>query len=509
MTITRHKWIAGLLVVGVSLLLFGQGLTTPFQHDHQGWNCSFYGIAARNYLRYGYTELGLMHCIEAGSLADDPYMYLRHPPLCSLLASGFVWALGDSELSLRLAPYLLSTASALLLFLWMARVYSDRPWLAAGVAICAVSTPLWATYGNMLEPLGSGVIFSFVGALYFADRWLSSNSRIDLTMILAFLMFGFLWDWAAFYTAGCLGLIFWIAKGRGGWRTAGMIWAYALMCGFLLILWILIAGRSNEMSTAKLAQVAGHRMGWLGQVRDDFGNPISLSDIAWRVAELHWKRFYSFVSIGGIISAVIILVASMCVRFNARTALLMVPMVVACVHILIFPQGAYVHDYWQVYLAVGLPIPLFAVIAHLSRHDLTAFSDVLSLGLTTILAVATLTGAGKWMSRDHDRPDYREQASELSSRTDPDEVILGRDLYCIPPMLQYYSDRKVRTGYGDGRQLSRGIVDRSGLHGPIGGFLVPKTEVAPYLPTLRALEKEQGWTGPFEIGEQLFWDARP
>ena len=115
-----------LLALGLTLLaayLFADHLVSPFNRSFQGWNGAFYGMAARNFLRYGFMDLGFMHCLEAGAMVPNPEMYLRHPPLCSLLAALSVGIFGESEGTIRLPAYLLSVATVPLLYLWLQRMF--------------------------------------------------------------------------------------------------------------------------------------------------------------------------------------------------------------------------------------------------------------------------------------------------------------------------------------------------------------------------------------------------
>jgi len=417
---------------------------------------------------------------------------------------------GDSELSLRLGPYLLSVGSTLLLFLWMNRSFATRPWLAAAVAILAAATPIWAYYGNMLEPLGSGVLFSLLGSLYFVDRWLTTGKNLDQAMALGFLLFGFLWDWAGFTSAGLIGVARWWARRRIGWRPAALYLGFALSIGTLLILWIAMIGDASDTGTGNLFSAANHRMGWFGTLQGDGGQMITLHGLASAVAKNHIKTFYLLLSILGLISGVYLTVQCVRDRGNTRRILLLIPLTVGATYILLFPQGAFVHDYWQTYLAVGLPIPLCVILADRLRGPKQLRIDMLTLVIALTLAFFTRVEiVGWWPPTESPAEGLAAQGSELASRTAPEETLLTHDNGTMPPMLQYYADRKQFPGALSPEILVHLLAAGSTLEHRIGGLLIRKTDVAPFLPTLEALVRDHGWTGPFAIGPHQFWDARP
>jgi len=499
--VIRNLFIVMALVL-VSAFLFSDHLASPFNRSHQGWNGGHYGMAARNFLRYGYWQLGFLPCVEPGAVASQPELYLRHPPLASLLASISVSVLGESEAALRLPSYLLSVATVPLLFLWLLRVFRGRSLLAAAAAITAMATPLWGYYAHHLEPLGPGVQFSLVGSLLFAHRWFEQRRLRDLMGCLLFMLFGFLMDWPAFYIPGFVGMLCLVGKGRPGARWCLSYWIWALLCGVGILLWIRHVGVSSGFGLEQLRATALHRVGWLGDFVDDAGHTVGLGAFVRWLWEMHQRMFLVPVSILGGAAAVVLVFRFVRGRDSSREALWLVPLGVGILHILVFPQGAFQHEFWQFFLSVGLAITPFALAFAWTRHGARPGLDRAAVVLSLVaLALGAARVQARWADDDTAIMSERNAGEMLREHLKPEEVFLSNGAASLTPATVFYADRKNALA-ADPAMLNLRVSE---LDSRVGGILLRDEDVETFRPEIEKL----GWEGPYRTSGYSFWDARP
>jgi hypothetical protein len=365
-----------------------------------------------------------------------------------------------------------------------------------------MATPIWGFYAHHVEPLGPGLLFALVGSLLFADRWFEDRRPGDLAACLLLLALGFLADWPAFYVPCFLGLLCLAGRERPGWRWSLLFWGFALAGGAGMLLWIRHMGEAGGFGLAQLQASALHRAGWMGGFTNDSGLAIGTGQVVAWIGAQHGRMFLLPVSIAGGAAALLLLGRFVLGRDGSREALCLVPLGVGLLHVLIFPQGAYQHEYWQFLLSVGLAIPPFALAAAWTSDRVGKVADLSMLALSLVVLVfGTLRVQAMWRWEDLRLTNEKIIGQVLRDHVAPDEVLLSNGPRSLTFAIVFYADRKHATVHDSGKLAA--IVASS--EEPIGGLLLLDEEVAAFRETIETLD----WGVPLRRIGYTFWDARP
>ncbi|NMC36359.1 hypothetical protein GYA49_04915 [Candidatus Beckwithbacteria bacterium] len=185
--------IVGLIVVAAYFLLSPQ-ITKPF-YGHHDFNSNIWTLIAKNNLKDG------LFCTKfAQSTAYWPVQncqhrfYMNTPSLMSWVVTGFYALFGLGEWVGRLPFALLSTATAILLYFLVKRLYSWRE--GVGASFFMMATPMFRYFGKLMTH-DVIALFGTILALYLFVLWLQKSKNIYLYAL-----------WA---TAFLLGLTAWMA----------------------------------------------------------------------------------------------------------------------------------------------------------------------------------------------------------------------------------------------------------------------------------------------------------
>ena len=442
----RSAWLAGLtgltLVLLLTALITSQGLTAPFDDSDQGWSGGYYGLAARNLARYPAGALLGAMCVEPGALVDAPLIYANHPPgVAWLVAAGFA-VFGEGPLGARIGPWLLSIAAAGLAYGLLLRVLRRPLWAALGVAL-AVTTPAWTYYGSLPDPQGAGVLFAIFGACRAAAGWRLAGEprarRRHALLCAAALLVGFAFDWPSYFAAVLLGL--WAWGQPGGRRLAAGVAALTSASATLTAAWTaaVYARRGGGPDILEgLINRAGLK-GLLGggALADDVGNALTLSELVLGIGRHHLDVGFAPVSLAGLAAGALLWRSR-----RSLAGLLLVPVAAGALHVLVFPQGAYVHPYWQLYLAAGLALPVVWAACEVTPVRLRS-------GMVVVfLALNAASGARAWMRAEvrwgwtaEQREVFRDVGEAIRAATPPSaRLVSGAQGHVA---LDYYGDRKI------------------------------------------------------------------
>ncbi len=471
------------LVLGAGLHL-SPGTGAPFDRSFQGWNPAWYGIAARNLLRRGLVELRFGMVLDCGFPSPKPVFYTDHPPLTALLCAGSFALFGEGEVQARGIALLLSALSAGLFFLFLRELpLSSLSTAFLGTALY-LGTPLAAYYGNMLDPQGSGVLFSMAGSLWAAARWARLGKRGDLLLSLAFLTFGLFYDWPAFLLAGFLG--FWALRAFPGRPLLQRIsfWLLAGAAGILLLAWILSLQGEAPSQGGGLWAALKHRS-ILGGLRDAKGRPLALSTCLEGIWRHHAARFFLPVSFLGILGVLVALRNSP--KAPPASRLLWIPLLVGLAQVFLFLQGAYSHDYWQIYLAPGLALPAAWLLGRTAApgSGLRPWAGPLLLLLgCLVLVLGHLRAEKRWEGQRPALMEARSAGRILREISPPDRFVVSSALPAVA--VNFYSDRQIVWGMKTPALLEK-IFGPWKKTGPfVGAFLLEPRALPAWRPFLSA-----------------------
>ncbi len=128
----------------LAILLYAAGfrlaaLNRPFQYDSEATGGSFFGIMARNYLRFPLSETHGMPVVTVGRLPGSPLVfYADHPPLVPLLIAPVYGWFGVGEWQTRLPTSIATILAIGLLYILVFGDLQQWPEPAAGLVFPAI-----------------------------------------------------------------------------------------------------------------------------------------------------------------------------------------------------------------------------------------------------------------------------------------------------------------------------------------------------------------------------------
>jgi len=444
-----------LLLVIAAALVRSRGIDRPWSHgDHNGWGGAFYSNIARNYVRYGYLETRFAPIITTGvTPPEDRRYYLTHPPLIGLAVSVAFHLFGEHEWSARLVPLLFGLGSIVLLFRIGSKVASREIGLVAAALFSLA--PLETLYGAHVDPQGPPVTF-------FALLLLVAYDERRPLLGAAALVLGAGFDWPIHYLSGLLAFhaLFFRAE-RRRWAVGLLAGSLLLVTTFLLYARIVAPHRRQQY----LQSTPFDAFLFWSDVRvspDRIpGRPIEAPTLrAWLARmEKHLDSLYTL--------PLLLLAAYGAAGTRSRgggPSALWILLLWGLAHILLFPLGAFVHDYWSMYLAPGLSLA--------AASGLVRVADALRRGRTLLLASSSVALSLFLLAAGIRLVDSlpREPAAlgrKLHELTAPDEGILV--LNPLDARDAYYADRVIRDG------VNRLALFQDAFRGAVGYryFVVP------------------------------------
>jgi hypothetical protein len=415
----------------LAALAQGRGIADPWSHrDHNGWGGAFYSNIARNYGRYGYAETRFAPVITTGyEPREGRRYYLTHPPGIGLSVSWSFALFGEREWAARVVPLVFHLGSILVLFRLGKRISSPEIGLAA--AALYAFAPLSTLYGAHVDPQGPPVTF-------FALLLLLAYEERRPGLGAAALVLGAAFDWPIHYLAGLLAVHAWF------FRRDGKSWSLGLAAGSLLLVASFLLYARFVAPNPERHYLSSTPMDaflfWSGtRVPADRipGRPLKVPEVvAWttRMAttlkELFTIPLLALAALGTALA-----------RSRPGRAVLWILVLWGLAHIFLFPLGAFVHDYWSLYLGPGVCIAAafgLAAIANWSGRRKALVLAASSVALSLFLLVAGIRRA-EALPRE---PVVL--GPKLRELTSPEEGVLL--LNPIDARDQYYADRVIRDG---------------------------------------------------------------
>jgi len=330
----------------VHLALLSLDVGSPWPGDYHGGNGALFSLAGRNFVRWGFLRERLTPDIAPG--ASDPHApswYANHPPLLPVLVGGAFRVFGAREGVARAIPILASLVSLFALYGLSSRLWGSAraTWIAGIFALL----PMTAYFGNMVghEPLTLAFVLLFRQA-YIA--WLSSPSSRRLWGAAAALACAQLSGWPGF-EAAAITLVLLVGGRSTGvcarWRhLAGVILTVTILTGLLLLAQMTAGGGAMRVFGAALGKQASGEA-WQGR--------------CLAIGTLFAVRFWVFFSPLVLVLTALQVVSSRRDRRPVGTAAAnesVFWLVLGVLHVLVFLDGARLHEYWMFYLS-----PWFAI----------------------------------------------------------------------------------------------------------------------------------------------------
>ena len=347
--------VAILLFSGCFRLLV---LDRPFEYDPEAYG-SAYGVMARNYFNYAWTETHGMPVLTMGRNPDAPVFFYRdHPPLVPLLIFGVYHFFGVGEWQTRLPTAAFTVLTAFALYLLLCRHGSPRLGVIAAAVYAALPINLY--YGGLAEVVGQPlVLFTVLSVLAYLNFHRDPSSRNLVLVITVFALAGAS-DWPAFIIVPVYLVHFLLTRPRGQWPR---IFVFCLAaCALFTALYIYIA-------------VATHaRWDWMIPVflgRSGFGK-LEFTAGSWLKQALEFNLSMHTLPVL-IASGAWIILRGWRLRAASRpgTTVTLILLSWGLLHVAIGREGVYLHEWWWSPLAPGLAaatsLGLDAMISVLNR----------------------------------------------------------------------------------------------------------------------------------------------
>jgi hypothetical protein len=415
-----------LLVILGAAAAQGRGLGASWSHgDHNGWGGAFYSNIARNYVRYGYLETRLAPVINTGeTLPEDRRYYLTHPPLIGLAVSVAFHLFGEHEWSARLVPLAFSLASILLMYRVGLRMASRGTGLAAAAIYAFL--PAEIVYGAHVDPQGPPVAFFSLLLLLAYEE-----TRPLLAAVALILGAGF--DWPIHYLAGLLAIhAFAFPSDERRWG-AGLLAGSVLLVAMFFLYSRLVAPNPRQQYLESTAVDAF--LFWTGM-------RVPAGRIPGRSIEAPTAREW-LAGIGSHLDSLFTLPLLALAAFGAAVqgarGHLWILLSWGLLHLLLFPLGAFVHDYWSIYLAPGLALAAALGLQWIAER-VARRREIFRAGSTTAICAFLLWDGIRSVDSLPREPVRLGKA--LNAITLPDEGILA--LNPVDARDVYYADRRIR-----------------------------------------------------------------
>jgi 4-amino-4-deoxy-L-arabinose transferase-like glycosyltransferase len=364
---------------------------------------------------------------------EERLYYLTHPPLIGLAVSVSFRLFGEHEWAARLVPFLFGLGSLLLIVRIGSRLWSREVGLLAGAIFAFV--PMEVVYSSHVDPQGTPVtFFSLALLLAYLER------RPALAAAALILGSGF--DWPVHYMAGLIAfhaLVF--SRERRRWAILLPAGSIILALGFLLYART-VAPRPEQHYLGSTPWESF--LFWSGIEVTRGHIPVHRMEAPGAARWISREAAY-FRELFGVPLGLLALLGFTTSRRRGSSVYLALLSIWGALHVLLFPMGAFVHDYWMVYLSPGLALAgalgVLAIADWVVRRDASSRLRIAFLaGTGAVLAVGLLL---QGLSR-HEASDAPSLGKKLREISAPDEVILS--LTPVDPRDAYYSDRVIHDG---------------------------------------------------------------
>ncbi|MFH2001378.1 MAG: glycosyltransferase family 39 protein [Planctomycetota bacterium] len=458
---------AGVMLLAIALFYSGWMMShvmgRVFHQGYLGCNGARYSIMARNVLRADLAAVNYAPLLNA-ALDTDPDPYLHHPPLLHWVIALSFYCFGETEDHARYIPYAFTLLNLILLFFLGRRITGST--LSGGFcALMGGALPLTSFYGAHIDVQGSPLVCCILAGLFCYLRWVKSNRRRDLFLLLFFMGAGTLFDWPALYLCGLCPLHLWLERRKTGLtalRAVRSLWPLIATGAFLFAVLALWLSTAAEPKGPSLYESVLHRS-MRPSTFLDIGDPwMYVSDQFMRLMpQVHslcpWP-FWLVMLAGGLAS----------VMRRARpgrasiSRVLWILFLMGFIHIVIFPFGSLFHDYW-----IFLLMPWMAIASGVGLWRLLRLYDDRSrvLRAGSLLVVLVLTGSMVFAASHYAFERFAGEkdiepyllGKRIHEHVAPGEaVMINANFYNAPipgegdqyvlykPALSYYADRVIR-----------------------------------------------------------------
>ena len=438
-------------------------------------NGATYSIIARNYVLHGYIATRFGPAFNTGPVGDGEFTYyLHHPPLLPLIISGGFHLCGVHEWCARLVCVIFFILSILLFFLLVREVWGEKEALYSAPFLALSPMTLYFNRVVLHEP---AITLGIILILRYYYRWRRRRRPSDYWKIVAIFAVYSMLDWPAYYILPLLPIHTLIVD--RGKESPGRRRILSLPL-FGILFFLLYQAYSYLLTSSQNG--AG--------LLDSF---ILRSAVKTPFIQYSFPGFLHIEAIRGYhLFTPVVCLLSLCwfLFFLAgrwrddpeRESLVLLLLLFGAIHVFLFLDAAWIHEFWMYYLSPGLALSAGLAMAPISGHFHAGLGRVAGIFVPGLLLLFLVFSRPEAYSlhqeiglrneaiagmRVHHMSGEREKVIVYWERPIPRIEgnyyrYYGSPIYNKPnPNFAYYADRNIRWGL-DGRRDLLDLLEEPG-----------------------------------------------
>ncbi|MEW6097259.1 MAG: glycosyltransferase family 39 protein [bacterium] len=297
---------------------------------------------AQNYIRFGYLDSKFAPTLNVGYEKPDKFTYyINHPPLLPILVSLSFRIFGVHEWSARLVPILFSIGNLFIVFILIRRLWGKEVALLASFFFTLI--PMDAYFGRMVCHEAPTTMFFSLLCLYFYLLYIEKEKKWHLAGIVISFTLGTLTGWPVYYISLLITLhylIFFYPKRK-------KIILPLILFSISITLFVIYIGYICFLGTIQnLIDAFMRRISFQDEGSSSFFTFYQF--IKYENSIVIWRYFTPTLCV---LSLIWIMNFSMRIKIiSQKESFIILLLLFGLIHILLFPNGAWVHDYWSFYL---------------------------------------------------------------------------------------------------------------------------------------------------------------
>lgn len=438
------------LLLAITAGVLSYEITRPWIGYHD-FNGAVWSNIARNYNRYGFIATKFGQVDGYGPMFPKEFSYyIHHPPLLPILTALMFRLFGETEAVARTLPLLFSLGTIVFIFLIAKHFWGILGAVVASLALMVM--PMFDYFGKMVDHEAL-TLFFIVAATYFYIRWRDKPTGLNYGLFITMLVGGGLSGWPAYYFMAAIFILDIILSRKIRKSALAIPMTGILLFTFFAAHIVILKGLSVALSD--VSHIFKLRTGRISGAEAGGFTWASLWErTRFRLmSEITWPAILLFFMGTG---------RALFRKGNKERLFLGINAVllfVGFLHILLFPHGAWNHDYWYYYLLAPIALSAAACVA--------APPKPLKLALPVVILLLSISlYQGIPMTKTLYKADYNENrknfGDSINLSTSFEDRVLANIAY-YGPEASYYADRRILWGIDSMKELKDAETSHKGM----------------------------------------------